>query len=112
MVVVFVHGSVQGIFDGNNGSGGAAVLDAAEDIFETGTGEEFDLGTQQLAGGLFAESAAFALKGDFFARRGLFPRRFHLAPSQRRASGRGRPSRSMIRSTLWSTRSMTVCGAV
>src|ERR1035437_9739195 len=64
VVVVLVHAAGEGVLGGHHGAGGAAVLDAAEDVFKTRTGKNPDVGAAELAGGLLAEGAALPLKRD------------------------------------------------
>src|ERR1019366_679021 len=105
MVVVLMDAAGEGVLDGHHGAGGAAILDAAEEVFKTRTGKHFGVGAAELAGGLLAEGAALALEGDDWAAGA-----HRVTPSQRRTRGSGRPRRSRMRSTLVSTRSSTVCG--
>src|SRR6185437_1934996 len=102
MIVVFVDGPGEGVFDRDHRARRPAVLDAAKNILEPGAGKHFDIGSEKPPGRLLAKSAAFPLKSNRF-------RRFHRSgPSQRRASWAGRPMRSRTRSTVLSTISSTV----
>src|ERR1017187_4130415 len=105
MVVVLVDAAGQGVFDGHDGAEGGAFLDAAKDIFKTRTGEDFDVGAAETAGGLLAEGAALPLERD------EAPAGAHRdTPSRRRTRGSGKPMRSRTRSMLLSTMSSTDCG--
>src|ERR1017187_5333018 len=105
VVVVLMDAAGEGVFDGHDGARGGAVLDGAEDVLKTGTGEHFSGRAAELAGGLLAEGATLPLEGDDGAAGA-----HRVTPSQRRTLRSGRPSRSRTRSTLVSTRSSTVCG--
>src|ERR1039458_2558752 len=89
VVVVLMDAPGEGIFDGHDRARSAAVLDAPEDVFKTGTGEHFGAWAAELAGGLLAEGAPLPLEGDDGAA-GAHP----VTPSQRRTRGSGRPMRS------------------
>src|ERR1017187_10352538 len=104
VVVVLMDAAGEGIFDGHDGASGATVLDGAEDVFKTGTGEHFGAGAE-LPGGLLAEGTALPLEGNDGAASA-----HRATPSQRRTRRSGRPMRSRTRSMLVSTRSSTVCG--
>src|ERR1051326_3892022 len=95
MVVVFVDGAGQGIFDRHDRTGRPAVLQAKEDIFEALAGKHHCAASAQPPRSLFAESAPFTLKCNRkLPRRALF---FHF-PSQRFTFSSGRPRRSRTRS--------------
>src|ERR1019366_4177289 len=105
VVVVLMDAAGESVFDGHDCARGGGVLDGAEDVFKTGTGEHFGAWAAELAGGLLAEGAPLPLKGDDGAAGA-----HRVTPSQRRTRGSGRPMRSRTRSMLVSTRSSTVCG--
>ena len=105
VVVVFVDRTGQGVLDGHHRPGGAPVLEALEEVLEPWARQDLHSRTQQFARGLLAESAALSLKSDWAGSALHF-----VLPSQRRTPASGRPMRSSARSTLWSTRSITVCG--
>src|ERR1022692_708278 len=111
MVVILVDRSRQRVFDGDHRTRGAPGFQAEEQLFEAFTRQNRRVGASQLARGFLAEGAPRALEGDGSGILLLHCELLHsAAPCQRRACASGMPSRSRTRSTLWSTRSMTVCG--
>lgn len=64
VVVVFMDGAVEGVFDGNDGGVAFGVTEGGKNVFEAGTGEDLGIGTGEAHDGFVAEGAGFALEGD------------------------------------------------
>src|SRR5215468_12159727 len=105
MVVILVYAASECVLDRHYGTRGTPFLQIAEEVLKPCTGKDFSVGAAQIASRLFTECATLSLKGDYL----LAPSHF-FTPFQRRTSASATPIRSITRSTLWSTISITVRG--
>jgi hypothetical protein len=63
VVVVFVDGAVEGVFDGDDGGIDFAGVERLKDLVEALAGEDVDIAAEEPHGGFVAEGAEFSLEG-------------------------------------------------